>query len=225
MSWNRAPSTSRSGRSTRSARSGGVGRRLPEVTIDREPVIGVALRPRADRLPLGQHPREDAAAGRAPRTRRSPDDPGESSATSLAERTSRPGLGPRPGVDLGGQPVEAGSRRGMSRSAAMRAARSASVGSAGGSAARRQLDLAVDEHDARRDALLVTELVTAQTWRQAPSAIHAMVRAAAAMSAIRSSAEPRPDPAATASWSSRRSTSPARPVDRCRATRASTSVS
>ena len=56
---------------------------------------------------------------------------------------------------------------------------------------------------------------------QASSAIQAIVRAAAATSAISTSAVACPDAAAAASWSSRRSTSPGRPVARCSATRAS----
>ena len=77
---------------------------------------------------------------------------------------------------------------------------------------RGQLDLAVDDDEPVADALLVADLVARRRGATRPSAIQPIVRAAAATSAISSSADAGAEAAATASWSSRRSTSPGRPV-------------
>ena len=61
MSWNSAPSTKRSGRSTRSDQTGGVHCGLPQVPIDGVRVVGVALRLEAHGLPLRQQPDPEPA--------------------------------------------------------------------------------------------------------------------------------------------------------------------
>ena len=55
---------------------GGVGRRLPQVPVDGEAVVGVALRAAAHRRPLRAAGARGCRAGRAPRARRSPGGPG-----------------------------------------------------------------------------------------------------------------------------------------------------
>ena len=55
MSCSHVPTRSRSGRRTRAGQRGRVGGGLAQVTVDGERVIGVPLRLRAHRAPLGQH--------------------------------------------------------------------------------------------------------------------------------------------------------------------------
>ena len=60
MSWSSAPTTSRSGRLDAVGERGGVGRGLEQVTVDGEPVVGVALRAAAHGRPLRQQRRPAA---------------------------------------------------------------------------------------------------------------------------------------------------------------------
>ena len=83
----------------------GVGRRLPQMSIDSEAVIGVALRPAAHRRPLGQQAHEEAALverlqhidGAVPLAQQR---------HQLVEGAVGPAVVPCGGVDRRGEPVE-----------------------------------------------------------------------------------------------------------------------
>ena len=89
---------------------GGVGRGLPEVPIDGEAVVGVALRPAAHRRPLGQEAHEEAAlVERLEHVDRAV--PLAQQRHQLVEGAVGPTVVPCGGVDAGGEPVERGSAR------------------------------------------------------------------------------------------------------------------
>ena len=137
---------------------GGVGGRLPQVAVDGEAVVGVALRTAAHRRPLRQQAHEDAVLiERLEHVDRPV--PLAEQGDQLVDRPIGPALLPRVDVDSGGQPVErrAGEADLPLRGHACRTQHEYLVidwiGPAG------QLDLPVDDDEAVADALLVADLV------------------------------------------------------------------
>ena len=139
---------------------GGVGRRLPEVPVDGEAVVGVALRAAAHRRPLGQQPHEDAALVERL------EDVDRPVALRAAARRARRAAPVRPAL----RPHVAASTSAARRSSVGAGQRDVALGGdarrpqhehrvGGEVGARRQLDLAVDDDQPVADALLVAELV------------------------------------------------------------------
>ena len=137
---------------------GGVGGRLPQVPVDGEAVVGVALRPAAHGIPLRQQPHEDAPLVERlehvdrPMTLAEEGD-------ELLQRPVRPALLPRGDVDACRQLVQrrAGQAHLALGSDARRPQHEHRV--LGGIGTRAQLDLPVDDDEAVTDTLLVADLV------------------------------------------------------------------
>ena len=143
----RPASTSRSGRATRPASAPAPHRGLPQVPVDGEAVVGVALRLAAHAAATRASSAPRRPAGRAPRAARGPAGRPASRSTSAAPGRVRPRRGRH--RRLGGQ---AGQRRagraGCRAAAATAAARSGSAGSAATSTSSAMCDLAVAQAQA-----------------------------------------------------------------------------
>ena len=204
-------------------------RRLHEVPVDGEAVVGVALRLAAHRLPLGQHVHPEARWSSASITGMARC-PASSRSTSARPHVGRPRLGQRDrrcrqAVER--RAVDAGVAGGRGRGRAQHEARVAGRVGVGG-----EVDLAVAEHQARRRspcrAATASRAVRAATRRSAATRRRCARRSCgrrppAGASACRPTR--RRSAAATASCSSRSRRSPGRPVRRCSSTRADSSAS
>ena len=203
---------------------GGVGRRLPQVPVDGEAVVGVALRAAAHRRPLRQQAHEDAAlVERLEHVDRPV--PLAEQGDQLVDGAVGPALAPTPPASTSaasrssvgaGQPDVAlgGDARRPQHEHRDRRPRSAAAG---------QLDLAVDDDEPVADALLVADLVARARGATPRRRSRRCCGPAAATSAISSSAD------AGAERARRRRPGPrgaarrrADPSSRCRATRTST---
>ena len=113
MSWSSAPTTSRSGRSTRSTSADGVGRGLAQMAVDREAMEGVALRLAAHRAPT----RAGSARSRSRWSRVSTTSMAGRPACSSRVNSALALVGPRRGQIGGGrgQTIERVSRRSAGR--------------------------------------------------------------------------------------------------------------
>ena len=203
---------------------GGVGGRLPQVPVDGEAVVGVALRPAAHGAHSGQQAHEDAPL------------------VERLEHVDRPVPLAEQGDQLVERPVGpalAATRRRRRRRPAGRA----SSGRGGPRAGRRRAPPAARAPGRRPDRPVpVSSISRSTTTSPSPtrSSWPTWCRDAWRHAPVGDPRDPpcrggdvghqhvgglrRRTPAATASWSSRRSTSPGRPVARCRATRTATSV-
>ena len=147
MSWNSAPSTSRSARCTRSAIFDASATASHEMTIDRVAVICVALRAGPHRRPLRQQPHDQIRVVQRLPHRDRPVALQQERDELVGRARGHGPVNGRPRLPSG---RASGREIGVSLRADATASRSTSAGSRGERHRRRQMHLTVAQHDARR---------------------------------------------------------------------------